>query len=186
MIPHFVSHILFSHWLIHLITLALACRNKHKPGFVQGGRLLSRTICIFTFLYAALIHLITMLDLRKPLSPMAAVQFWKYSCVGVSVLMVTDEGWAAPADSSCHFIQATLCPRWIVPVQLDSSRAAFIPPTPLLQITLFWPGCNMIGLPLWLTTRHYFKPWYMGLNGWREHRGDKSGRTWGRTGWDDV
>lgn len=79
---------------------------------------------------------------------------------------VSAEGF--PADVSCQFIpavaQATLRPHWIVPVQ-DSSRAAFIQPLPpsRLQITLFWPNCNMIGLSLWLTTRHYFKPWYTGL-----------------------
>lgn len=65
-----------------------------------------------------------------------------------------------------------LHPRRIVP----ASRLLF-------QITLFWPGCDtIIALPLRPTGRHYFKPHYRGLNGWRD-----CGRikwTWGRERWE--
>lgn len=72
---------------------------------------------------------------------------------------VTDYGGAVPGDLPPAPMRAVILhPRTIVP----ASRLLF-------QITLFWPGRDMIiALPLRLTRRHYFKPRYRGLNGWRD------------------
>lgn len=155
---------LFSRRLIHLITFSLACRAKD----VSAGR-----NCIFS--HMAETNLITMLlnwfeenTLSHRCSPVVAAAPVMWTCV----------------LSTCGSSRQRIRSLWVLGESVPVQDGSFYPAPPLLQITLFWPGCNMLmGLPLRLTTRHYFKPLLHGIT-WRNRaRGDKSGQSQGTTRW---